>query len=59
MKRKRVYAHRTLKMREDFLHWLSNKSARQQQEAEQQLTQADRAPSPAFTAPADDGSRES
>lgn len=58
MKRKRVYAHRTLKMREDFLHWLSKKSARQQ-EAEQQLTQADRAPSPAFTAPADDGSRES
>lgn len=37
MKRRRVYGHRTLKMREDFLYWLRAKNALQQQEAEKRL----------------------
>jgi hypothetical protein len=55
MKRKRVYAHRTLKMREDFLHWLSKKNALQQQEAEKQ---PGRSGSLASRGPAEDGGRE-
>lgn len=57
MKRRRVYAHRTLKMREDFLHWLRHKRALRQQEATRQSGPTDRASSLALMVWADDGGR--
>lgn len=57
MKRRRVYTHRTLKMREDFLQWLRDKNALQEQEAEVQLDLMKRAGLLAMMVWADDGGR--
>lgn len=55
MKRKRVYAHRTLKMREEFLQWLRKRNALRQPQTEKQPDGVERASLLAAMAEADDG----
>jgi nucleotide-binding universal stress UspA family protein len=55
MKRKTVFPHRTVKMREDFLEWARRQSAVQVKAASEQPAQAETTVAPGLHAWADDG----
>lgn len=55
MKRKTVFSHRTVKMREDFLDWARRQKAARRQAERDQLPQSDPTLAPGLLAWADDG----